>query len=44
LKPPPFEYFSPTEINGAIDLLAACDNARLLAGGQSLMAMLNMRA
>jgi CO/xanthine dehydrogenase FAD-binding subunit len=44
LKPLSFEYFSPTEINGAIDLLAASANARLLAGGQSLMAILNMRA
>ena len=43
MKPPSFEYFSPTEINEAIDLLAGSDNARLLAGGQSLMAMLNMR-
>jgi carbon-monoxide dehydrogenase medium subunit len=43
LKPPPFEYFAPTEINEAIDLLAGSDNARVLAGGQSLMAMLNMR-
>jgi aerobic carbon-monoxide dehydrogenase medium subunit len=43
LKPPPFEYFAPTRLGDAIDLLAGSDNARLLAGGQSLMAMLNMR-
>jgi aerobic carbon-monoxide dehydrogenase medium subunit len=43
LKPPPFEYFAPTELSEAIALLSSCENARLLAGGQSLMAMLNMR-
>jgi carbon-monoxide dehydrogenase medium subunit len=43
LKPPPFEYFAPTTLPEAISLLSGSDNARLLAGGQSLMAMLNMR-
>ena len=43
LKPPPFEYYAPTDLNEAIALLSGCENARLLAGGQSLMAMLNMR-
>jgi carbon-monoxide dehydrogenase medium subunit len=43
LKPPPFEYFAPTTLSEAVDLLSSSDNARLLAGGQSLMAMLNMR-
>lgn len=43
LKPPPFEYFAPTSLSQAVDLHAGSDNARLLAGGQSLMAMLNMR-
>jgi carbon-monoxide dehydrogenase medium subunit len=43
LKPPPFEYFAPTKLTEAVALLSECENARLLAGGQSLMAMLNMR-
>ena len=43
MKPPPFEYFAPTDLTQAIDLLSGSDNARILAGGQSLMAMLNMR-
>lgn len=43
MKPPPFEYFAPTTLAEAVHLLSESDNARLLAGGQSLMAMLNMR-
>lgn len=43
MKPPPFEYFDPTTIEEAVGLLGQFDNAKLLAGGQSLMPMLNMR-
>lgn len=43
MKPPPFSYHSPTTINEAVALLGRLDNAKLLAGGQSLMPMLNMR-
>jgi aerobic carbon-monoxide dehydrogenase medium subunit len=43
LKPPAFEYFAPTQLSEAVQLFGQCENARLLAGGQSLMAMLNMR-
>lgn len=43
MKPPPFSYHSPTTINEALALLGRLDNAKLLAGGQSLMPMLNMR-
>jgi carbon-monoxide dehydrogenase medium subunit len=43
MKPPPFEYFCPTTVPQAVDLLATQDNAKVLAGGQSLMAMLNLR-
>jgi carbon-monoxide dehydrogenase medium subunit len=43
MKPPPFEYHAPTTLAAAIDLLGSLDNARLLAGGQSLMPMLNLR-
>jgi aerobic carbon-monoxide dehydrogenase medium subunit len=43
MKPPPFAYHAPTSLNEALDLLGRLDNARILAGGQSLMPMLNMR-
>src|SRR5215471_18666610 len=43
MKPPPFSYHDPRTVADAIALLARLENARLLAGGQSLMPMLNMR-
>jgi carbon-monoxide dehydrogenase medium subunit len=43
MKPPPFSYHAPTTMADAIALLGRLDNAKLLAGGQSLMPMLNMR-
>ncbi len=43
MKPPRFGYHDPYTLAEAIDLLASLDNAKLLAGGQSLMPMLNMR-
>lgn len=43
MKPPVFAYHDPTTIEEAVGLLGRLDNARLLAGGQSLMPMLNMR-
>jgi len=43
MKPPPFTYHDPATVTEAVDLLATLDNAKLLAGGQSLMPMLNMR-
>jgi carbon-monoxide dehydrogenase medium subunit len=42
LKPAPFAYAKAQSVAHAIDLLAH-DEARLLAGGQSLIATLNMR-
>jgi carbon-monoxide dehydrogenase medium subunit len=42
MKPAPFAYAKARSIAHAIDLLAN-DDARLLAGGQSLIATLNMR-
>jgi aerobic carbon-monoxide dehydrogenase medium subunit len=42
LKPPRFEYFAPSKLSEAISLLSGCENAWLLAGGQSLIPMLNM--
>ncbi len=43
MKPPPFSYHDPATIDEAVQLLGSLDNARVLAGGQSLMPMLNMR-
>jgi aerobic carbon-monoxide dehydrogenase medium subunit len=43
MKPPPFQYHDPRTIAEAITLVGKLENAKLLAGGQSLMPMLNMR-
>jgi aerobic carbon-monoxide dehydrogenase medium subunit len=43
MKPPPFSYHDPRTISDAVGLLSRLENAKLLAGGQSLMPMLNMR-
>jgi len=43
MKPPPFSYHDPQTIDEAVALLGRLDNAKLLAGGQSLMPMLNFR-
>lgn len=43
MKPPPFIYHDPRSVEEALSLLSEKDNAKLLAGGQSLMPMLNMR-
>src|SRR6266702_6185931 len=44
MKPAPFEYHAPTDLGEAVRLLAALgEHGRLLAGGQSLMPMLNLR-
>jgi carbon-monoxide dehydrogenase medium subunit len=43
MKPPPFSYHDPRNVADAVGLLSRLENAKLLAGGQSLMPMLNMR-
>ena len=44
MKPPRFDYHAPASVDEALDLLARHgDGARVLAGGQSLMPMLNFR-
>jgi carbon-monoxide dehydrogenase medium subunit len=43
MKPAPFTYHDPRSVGEAFDLLASLDNARVLAGGQSLMPMMNFR-
>jgi 2-furoyl-CoA dehydrogenase FAD binding subunit len=44
MKPRPFDYARPDSVDEAVALLAEYgDEARILAGGQSLMAMMNLR-
>jgi carbon-monoxide dehydrogenase medium subunit len=43
MKPAPFAYHDPRTLDEAVGLLASHDNAKLIAGGQSLVPMLNMR-
>ena len=44
MKPRPFDYVRPDTVDEALAVLAEHgDDARVLAGGQSLMAMLNLR-
>ncbi len=43
MKPAPFDYHAPRTLDEAIGLLATLDNAKVLAGGQSLVSMLNFR-
>ncbi len=43
MKPAPFDYVRAETLDEALAALAAEGDARVIAGGQSLMAMLNMR-
>ena len=44
MKPAPFEYFAPTTVDEVVGLLhQRGDDAKVLAGGQSLVPMLNLR-
>lgn len=43
MKPAAFEYYDPTSVEEALGVLAARENCRALAGGQSLVPMLNFR-
>jgi len=44
MKPPPFDYVVPGSVREAVSLLKQHDGeAKLIAGGQSLMPLLNMR-
>ena len=44
MKPPPFGYWAPERVDDALRLLAELgSDARVLAGGQSLVPILNMR-
>jgi CO/xanthine dehydrogenase FAD-binding subunit len=43
VKPAPFEYIRPASLAEACELLAGDEDARLIAGGQTLVPMLAMR-
>lgn len=43
MKPPPFEYHAPTTVEEACELLGSLEDAKVLAGGQSLIPLLNFR-
>lgn len=43
MKPAPFDYVRPGSLKDACDILASDDDARIIAGGQTLVPMLAMR-
>ena len=44
MKPAPFDYYAPRSVGEAVELLAAHgDDAKILAGGQSLVPAMNFR-
>src|SRR5579871_815411 len=43
MKPAPFDYVRPETLSQACELLASDDDARVIAGGQTLIPMLAMR-
>jgi carbon-monoxide dehydrogenase medium subunit len=43
VKLPPFEYLAAASLTEAVDALAADDDAKVIAGGQSLMPLLALR-
>src|SRR5689334_12703511 len=44
VKPPPFDYVAPTSLDEAVSALAEHgEDAKLLAGGQSLIPLLSLR-
>ena len=43
MKPPEFDYAAPTSLAEAVSLLADTADSKILAGGQSLLPLLNFR-
>jgi carbon-monoxide dehydrogenase medium subunit len=43
MKPCAFAYYDPATVDDAVKLLGTLENARVLAGGQSLVPMMNFR-
>jgi carbon-monoxide dehydrogenase medium subunit len=43
MKPAPFEYHRATDVDDAVTALRQADESKAIAGGQSLIAMMNLR-
>jgi carbon-monoxide dehydrogenase medium subunit len=43
MKPPPFDYVAARSVDHAVELLSGDVDAKVIAGGQSLLPVLNMR-
>lgn len=43
MKPAPFEYVAPEDVTTAVDALHSAEEGRVLAGGQSLVPLMNLR-
>jgi CO/xanthine dehydrogenase FAD-binding subunit len=43
MKPPRFRYLRAESVDGALQALADNEDARILAGGQSLIPLMNLR-
>jgi aerobic carbon-monoxide dehydrogenase medium subunit len=43
MKPAPFTYHTPATVDEALGLIATLGDVKVLAGGQSLMPMMNFR-
>jgi carbon-monoxide dehydrogenase medium subunit len=43
LRPRPFEYHAPTSLAEALNLLSSKEEAKILAGGQSLLSLMKLR-
>ena len=43
MKPAPFDYVRPSTLAEACEMLAGDEDARIIAGGQTLIPMLAMR-
>ena len=43
MRPRPFEYYAPLSLNEAVNLLHSREEAKILAGGQSLITLMKLR-
>ena len=43
MKPTPFNYLNATSVDEATELLSKNSNSKIIAGGQSLVPMMNFR-
>jgi CO/xanthine dehydrogenase FAD-binding subunit len=43
MKPPPFDYHAPSSVDETLSLLHELEDAKVLAGGQSLIPLLSLR-